>query len=232
MAINSFPIYGVEPYNPLGVAPATDYGGGANVTQENLLITLWTNPGAEDLDIPGELIKPAAYSAAGQADPTFQPAFSQQAFRSRLSTRFAYVGGDQEGDTEMLAILNPPQELREAFLLNKPANLPALGLTKGLTLWCHWVWEAFLRDLDGEFEGGEIAFSGFSPTSQPIAFAKTNGADGVWPEFYPLASLDDFAATIEAFRGGAPFYIAAVIEAEDDASIIDIRWPFSGAARG
>jgi hypothetical protein len=208
-------------------------GGGADVTQENLLVTLWTNPSG-DATVPGTLIRPTSSLAASQAElALFGPGVYKQAFRSRLSARFAFTEDDpEEGPPWMLALLNPPPELKAAFLGNGPASDSGLGLNTGLSVFNLAAWDAASVDEEYVAQTTLFTFSGFSFIGDSLPFFKTNGADGVWPEIYPVGTLAEIEETLNALRNGAPFFIGVAIQPDQDNGLVTIRWPFSGAARG
>ena len=229
MPANTLPFYGVEPYNARGVAPATDYGGGADVTQENLLITLWllNTPGV--IADGGELIKPFSVTpAAAPQIAVIGEGATKQAFNSRLSTRVGLNTLVPEGPTSgLLAILQTPNAVREAFLRNGPAEPTGLQIQSSLAIGRVWDFELTDQNMN-PIPGGVCVFSNLS---DPVPFASTNGADGAFPTFYDdiSAGLAAFSVTLNALRGGAPSFTAALITIPDvtPTPVVTLRWPHS-----
>lgn len=248
---NYEPLYGVEPYKNLGDDPLTDFGGGATFTNENLLISLWNVTGVDGAtDVPnaGELLKPtyvtleadpAASEAAGLFN--FYKAY-RQTFSSRTSARIDVVLGEDVSPLTPLAVLNPPGELKTRYITAIKAVLDA-STTSGLSLtfsqgcFDALVWGVLFWGAAGLTTTGGAVFG--NPMISSLPFLKTNGANGVFPEFYQ--SYTTAAATgqqaqfvadmAEIVKGN--FYIPCLLAPVDPQIwTVNINWPHSSARGG
>ena len=137
--------YGIDPYvaipgkeydDAAGTVPAVDgaFGGGAQVTQENLLISMWTvtetapssiNPPSSPIPLGGALLKPTYAGVFKDSGDVAKPFFnSRYAARFSLGNivaggkdpqAFTYIGewGVTALPSGVMAILNPPPELKQ-----------------------------------------------------------------------------------------------------------------------
>lgn len=250
--INYAPIYGVEPYKNLGDDPLTDFGGGATITAENLMISLWNithTDSTTHLPDAGDLIKPTyvtleADHAAEDAAGLFNYFKAYKPFvPSRTSARFNIVLAEDEGGLVPLVVLNPPSEFKTRYISAIKAVLDGststgLSLTFSQSCLDALVWNVdFVGSAGGTIEG-QAVFG--SPAISALPFLKTSGVDGVFPEFYTSYAdavtnnkQAQFVADMaEIVKGN--FYIPCLIS-PDDADIqvwtARINWPHS-AARG
>jgi hypothetical protein len=250
MSIAYQPLYGIEPYNARGVPLAADYGGGADFTQENLLVTLFEVTG--DPEDPSTFtykrIKPGAATASGPiAELVFGSGYGKQ-LRSRNACRFLIQHDDEQPVERLfLALLNPPRELAQLALdpnhlasaLN-PTDVSFNSTSPVFFSTLDWdlrflqtdsfsVWESVPPGIiNGAFIGNPI------PIGLPF---KTTGADGTDPVPYgPYTSVNDFVNVTNEIKNGAPWFIPLIFGyAPPSASglfAVHLAWPHSGASRG
>lgn len=254
------PIYGVEPYeNNAGAGDDTEFGGGAELTNNNLLVTLWTVDSLDVEGIPasGRLLRPF------YADPLipFQAFFDQiglknlganvkQSFDSRTSLKF-FLGKLAEDlpfafAFPLLAVLNPPAEMKNRLantfrnLRVDPASATGFSAQFIAGVAGQGAWNAAYADADNPAHEvnatGDTSFSFIPYFVSKLPYLKTNGADGVFPEFFPLTPTPmgtmDSKATYDALLTG-DFYVAALITPLSDSLgwVVRIEWPHS-LARG
>lgn len=243
------PTFGVEPDDE------TD-AGGARVTGDNLLVTLWTVEGKEG-EPPepkvtiGSIVRPA-FLDTNQIE-TIRPGYPS-AMHSRVSAEF-YFGPSQEGGSDfvwpLFAVLNPPDELRQQLAnaveyiggdASDPSDLENYAVSKSLQGCYAWVAE-MLTTFGGMNNTGvascEFGYSAYLPL-QPVGlsftfqlpFLRTNGADGVTPEFFDMTTVAGVRAMINAVNRGQ-FYVGMMLTAESEVNgtYARIRWPHS-TARG
>jgi hypothetical protein len=249
------PLYGVEPFENVAGAPLTNislggqvetFGGGAKITNNNLLVTLWGNlenaaPPANPFPIAGDLLQPAD-SVTGQVSAyaqDFQKGLSQ-VFDSRTTAKFRFQQTDGEGafvETPLMAVLNPPAEIKNYYQrVMKVVNNEPTFLRSALDM---LVWEAqfFSSDFSLSLTNAQGLITAGNSLGFPLL--KTSGADGVFPEFYPVLSqlliLQDVAgikAYLEAIADG-DFFIPVLIQpttpppASEDPWGVKITWPHS-----
>ena len=116
------PLFGVDPYDALGVPESAQTGGGAKVSNDNLMISLWQIDSFTEGGVPiaGDLMKPSTEFGDFTAPPSSQfinlpnPGTLQQLPGSRLSSSFSFFPDKSKkvGAFPLLAILNPPSELK------------------------------------------------------------------------------------------------------------------------
>lgn len=233
------PSYGVERFKDNGGL------GGAEVTNDNLLITLWSVDAKIPFD-PGSLIVPS------YADPNVpaneQPAY-EQAAKSRDSARFLAQSFSFFETGFILAVLNPAQEYKQKLADAVSYNGGPVGSIASYTikksLQVSYLWEVYAIVSPPGFGGNaypdigipptvfstylDLAFPPPGPSAAPIPFLKTNGADGVAPVFFDRSTSDGVKEMIAAVNRG-DFYVAMFIEPDGDA-YVSIKYPHS-VARG
>jgi hypothetical protein len=242
VAYEYIPEYGIEPFK----TPT-----GAIETEENLVITQWETQSFE-FDpfsiVLGDILVP--YPNSGQP-PTNQVNGWQSAMRSRYSARFYLDLNDaSEFPAFILAVLNPPQELRQQFAV-AGANLPPGedpddddDYIIKRSVQGSYGWEA--RFLDAAAFGQ----TDLTPENAPITalsssflpgkgiwlpLLKTNGANGTPPEFFDVSTPAAVNNMIKTIENGGDLYVAIIYGAapppESRTWNIEFRWPHS-AARG
>lgn len=242
------PIYGVEPYAALGVPESAQLGGGAQVTQENLLVTMWGNINIPAGFIPtsGDLMKPQ--TAFGDYLNSVVPELKdlntegyKQDFVSRYSARFLIdVKGEQDVAFPLMGVLNPPAALKQRLagsLEVAPSAAPAgwtVTVKKPITDGSSWGLSAQTIDLDGSF-GIDADISGaFGAVFSELPLCATDGSDGVFPTFYQnllsgsfgggtLAQMQEF---VDAVNSGN-FFIPVIFDSSDTDFSVTIEWPHS-----
>lgn len=134
------PQYGVEKYLPPGKGIAG--GGGAEETNDNLLITLWQfglfdpgpNPG-----LFGDIIVPFYANGDPNNPPANVRAAYQTGMKSRVAARFWFVPDveDPFNVAATIAVLNPPQEFKQqlAGAIKRTGDVPPVigGFGPGAT---------------------------------------------------------------------------------------------------
>jgi hypothetical protein len=241
---------GIEPYLALDSGPTDNFGGGAQFTNDNLMLTLWNVTEFDEsgnIPIAGDLIKPYQFTqsfvdsnAAFMADGCDLGQLYMPAFKDRYRAAFQIqdvIEGPQLG-RNLLAILQPPQGATEKMLriiqnvrLN---NSKAFGMTFKITqsgFWCAlWEFLATSTNYEQYPEAQHAEFGGLVFTNLPLT--KTNGMDGNFPEFYATSDLTDEAlvgAELRELVAGAPFYIPCLITRGSDTISTPTRfyisWP-------
>jgi hypothetical protein len=226
------PIFGIEKYLPPGNGIAND--GGAEMTNDNLVISLWD----EDLT---QILIPIAEAEPGGFFTPPPPQYANLArsfMSSRVSARF-YMEGSVKLDG-MVAVINPPQEYKQriAFAVERIGDIvadgaDAISIVKPLSSLDSWWVKAAEADLEvlqvEEFESPESVGAQWSNFGG-VPYVKTNGADGNPPEFITpggsVSSNADVDKIIAAFNSG-DFYILMEIGGIFDTSVISIEWPHS-----
>jgi hypothetical protein len=257
------PLYGVEPSKSVpgsytsdaeGLVPAPEataaYGGGSEVTGDNLLIGLWsiTDIGASApiqgarIRLGGELESDGFGVPPGITDylKMFEPAFA-----SRTSLKFLLnTAGDLEWP--VFGVLNPPGALKDKMrgAVKDPKIDPAV-VPWGVS------WTALKSILDSASwsvrnieqagglsaqvpSGGDFFLAGngypIDLTGGALPLLRTNGADGEYPTFYdnttPAGVMEQFAA-----MESGDFYIPMLFDG-NDGFFQEVAWPHSGARGG
>jgi hypothetical protein len=238
MPANYFQLYGVEPFDPLGTPLATDYGGGAKVTNDNFLITLWNiTEMAEGLPVAGGRIKPVWETVSGAVDAiTFGPGQKKNTFASRLSTRFRLQGLEPVTGSSILAVLQTPRQdftpLANPLAALDPASPGGFTLNLNIN---PMISDCLDVELHQPYGIALPAVSGAPISDVPVDLVdsigmKTNGADGVFPTFYAFSSAAAAVAVVNEVKLGAAFYLGVVIGPAVGYAALDviIRWPHSG----
>ena len=242
MAYQYLPLYGVEPFNPLGV-PSALFGGGADVTTQNLLITLWTvTTAVNNVPTAGQLMRPytftpdgiAALALAEQQAFTNAAAAYKPAFPSRYSARISISAQEQELTPTLFAILQPPQDVKN-YVSNAirsvsldPSKVLGVNIKVANSLLTFLGLNFYATDQQHVPANESCLFSG---AFSPMPVYKTNGADGVFPVAYAGTTPADFLALFNAFITG-DYYIGAVFTRDDDESrFYNFDFPGSNARR-
>lgn len=232
------PQFGVEDYD--------DSNGGAKVTNDNLLISLW---GAEDPIVPSAISDIIVPQYADDGTPEAQRQAYRQSAKSRDSAKF-YVdlSTSKTLPAALLAVLNPPQEFRQKLVKaatyngGDPSLLASYTVNTSLQVCFDWLangylaiaqQNAFIDDAPAPlscYVSQLVPLSVAGGAASPQApFLKTNGANGVAPEFFGT----DAAGTQEMFAAieSGDFYVAMMLSGLIVSSYgyIEIRWPHSGA---
>lgn len=246
------PTYGVEPFSDVaGVGAAAPYGGGAVVTNQNFLVSLW-DVTAQDGVVPtaGRLYRPlpntVAAAAASASIPGLGEVGLKPCFNSRTSARFSFsfLASDTQEGYPILAILNPPQDYKSQLANAARAVLDASNpfgvlttilkpITQLSAFEVYATTGSTLRTVEG------VAGLPGSPYL-PFGFGlcKTSGANGVFPAFYPAligaaANPSAFLSAIQQIDAGNFFLPMRISFAPDvepgQARIITINWPHSSA---
>jgi hypothetical protein len=235
-------LYGVEPYK--------ESVNGAQVTEQNLIITAWNATEDEGGAFSGfgDLLIPVTHNDNVLAA---KRAAGVQAMDSRWSSEiWLQNNGEQGGQVgAMLFVLNPPPELKQQLSQSVVFNG---GLTTDLTNYtvrkslqgCYvWQVKAWIAGASENViqpdESPNAVFGTYLPLGDytgltdpsPMAFLKTNGADGVAPLFFDRSTEDGVAEMIAAVNRG-DFYVPMFFDSEwNNPSHFQIRWPHS-TARG
>lgn len=202
------PSYGVEPYNPQGVAESAQVGGGADETNDNLLVTLYgtadvPNLGGEPVyTLVGDLAKPvtafgdfSSLSGVSSIDG-LATIGSAQEFSSRNSCRFLMnPQAKQSLSGPFFAVLNPPQGIKQrlAGALSVEAVDVSAANPWGWRVTVHKsindIYLPLARAVVGDEIGniGEIIdIGGFNGgVFSILGLLATSGADGSLPTFLP-----------------------------------------------
>lgn len=227
------PIYGVEPWQDnAGVGTPTEYGGGAKITGQNLIISMWTT------EATPRLLVPLPYTPDAVTYDAFAPGYgtkgSLPAFNSRTSARFQIGLNDIE--FTLLAVLNPPNDFKSQVQNAFKADASAAnGFAVLKSFQQPLAFEAYATDGKNGLLQCPAVFGG------PIAFTSllaTSGADGTPPVALPslFSGLPAAQDTLNAMNSGN-FYIGCEFELRDligdpeDSGIVTINWPHT-AARG
>lgn len=269
------PDYGVEPYQAQGTPENSQTGGGAEVTNDNLLISLWAfDPSLDAVPTTGLLLKPitafgdftAGTGAFGTNDSVVGLATQGMArqFNSRVASRF-YVNnlakGVIAGGNALLAVLNPPSEL-QAMLARAIESVVASGSPTGWTVTLirsvidTLTWNIEFRQNIGSGDvtaildplGALVTPVGGTSTRGSVVgefpLLRTNGADGVFPQFYQsinttggglgIPTVQQLLVLKTALDTGN-FFVPIILQTLIGATDLDvgytIEWPHS-IARG
>jgi hypothetical protein len=265
---NYQPVYGVDPWEQNGplysdLAGTTKsangtFGGGAEVTAQNLLISLWWIEGTKDLDgltVPdeGSLLIPKVEFGnvdlpAPPGDKVNVVAGREQEFLSRDAARFLLNLWDlptAPTTWTLLAVLNPPPGYRERLAGATDYTGGIKGETKKPLL-DSLLWNVTAQQGAGMVTGiglavdqpsfavgqADIYVAGGTNQRMNLPLLKTNGADGVYPEFFGGTTASILAE--QAARNNGDFYVPVVIESIPDSGddvVFTISYPHS-AARG
>lgn len=251
-------IYGIEQYDPLEVPVSSNFGGGADVSNNNLLITLWNLPGYQGSGVPagGQLLKPFIYTGDGAlatagaaSGGVGLPGGFQQVCKSRYSSKFylkdVNLGSVEDPDYELvnfvMAILQPPQDIVNDWLTYAKNLKVDPSVSSGFTL---DFLKSFFYPLAWHFEASNVsftpnaeaaAFGGFFNVASSFAMTKTSGADGVFPEFYPQTNAGLFQL-LQDVTNGKPFYIPCIFSRNqtldtETPEMFEISWLGSNAKR-
>ena len=245
-----FPIYGVEPFQNNAKVPLTgsfsSFGGGAELTSQNLLVTLWALPGPTPFPpVAGQLLQPMYVNETesgvinGVNLRQYNKSFLPMTY-SRTACKFLFQTGSQDPlVTPLLGILNPPGELKNLYQNYCKAylnNMSTLTVETLRSQFDYQAWEArtvntsiFNTDTPCQSAFGGLGFA-------PLPLVKTSGADGVFPEFYTnlaytLATPDParFIADVKSIADGN-FYVPVIFGPEDPSAFAwsaEINWPHS-----
>jgi hypothetical protein len=199
------PIYGVEEYDALDTPSSAQLGGGAKVTNDNLLVSLWSQlEEDQDTGIPvdGQLVKPAYAFGGDWFSQSLGPQPAGQnilnlpnvGWKSDLKSRYAArffldMKGKSQVSPPFMAFLKPPAELRQMLV-------GALSLDdNGNTVYQrpildNFTWKQDSRGagLEGELEGVEDVDTAFSSFFSEIPYYIGDGSDGVFPT--PMTNLE------------------------------------------
>ncbi len=247
LAYSYIPQYGVEPF-------IDSVDGGATITGDNLLISLWTaeDKGGEAPDpyvLFNEIIRPSTTNSDEEA--SIRPAY-EKAFHSRCSAKFFLApGGD--GTWPVCAVLNPPDEYKQQLAnsvryigdgASDPTDLANYEILKSLQVCSGWQIPS-INQASGSINSllslpVEAMFSQYIPlapvgvtVTRIMSLLRTSGADGQVPEFFDTSTVAGVQAMIAAVNRGT-FYVAAFLMGVDAVGVnsyCEIRWPHS-AARG
>jgi hypothetical protein len=240
------PAYGIEPYAALGTPESAQTGGGAKVTQDNLIVSLWGNITFQNgVPSAGKLMKPA--SAFGDFLEALLPGFVgfpnngwKTEFASRYAARFVLeLKGKEDIDYPILGVMNPPAALKQrlAGALEVAASGAPQGYTvtvkKPITDNVSWNINAQSIDIEGSYAGGASGFDAeVAGVFADLPFCATDGSDGVFPTFYaglfdfPSPTLGQVKTLIAALNRGN-FFIPFEIGAEAGSLAVTINWPHS-----
>jgi hypothetical protein len=253
MAYQYQTIYGVEPYAANGVPASADFGGGAKVTNNNLLITLWDLPGfspGADPPVTGTLVKPFVNTATGQAVIAgaasggigLEEGFSTF-FDSRYSARILLSSQVSESNEPpilseyLMAVLQPPQDLKNYVLWlvnNLDTSAFTLDFTGSFFQTACWDFKAtdtfYLAYQESALFGGADFGSG-------LKLLLTNGANGVFPVFENIVDTATAFAALRALVRGGTFYVPVIfsrsqtLEDDNGQEVFTFSWPGSNARR-
>lgn len=238
------PVYGVEPYAALGVPESAQVGGGCDVTNRNLLRTIWTIDNEEfGAPVAGSLLKPASAFGdyfkpiSNDVIVGFPTAGFKQSFNSRYAARFLLsTKGSQLIDFPLMAILSPPAEYRQALVGALEAVVAATPIGGSLivkkSVMQFASWNIFFQS--GDLETMGVATNGSAEVGgvvNDLPIYRTDGSDGNYPiplkgpfNALNLAELQEMIAHIDS---GAPFYVPVVLETTETSPMITIEWPYS-----
>ena len=238
------PAYGIEPYAALGTPESAQTGGGAKVTQDNLIVSLWGSITFFDgVPSAGKLMKPV--SAFGDFFATLVPGFVgfpnngwKTEFASRYAARLVLeLQGKDDIDYPIMGVMNPPASLKQrlAGALEVAASGAPQGYTvtikKPITDTLSWNINAQSIDFEGSYAGGAQAFDAeVAGLFADLPFCATDGSDGVFPTFYAglvnNPTLGQVKTLVAALNSGN-FFIPFQIGADVGSLAVTINWPQS-----
>ena len=232
--------YGVEPFDPSTV--------GALNTGHNLVVTLWTVADKVDfIPVPGVLVQPATQNDNLLAA---RRVASVQAMSSRCSAQ-VFLFQAEVGATltdPLLFVLNPPPELRQQMsqvvTFNGGDPTDPANYTVARSLMGGYTWRVELEEsiesqdfisptISLAYSWGTLTDLGNynGSTGQSIPLLKTNGADGVAPEFFDRTTAQGVAEMLAAVNAG-DFFVPLIVFADvTDPTRLTITYPHS-VARG
>lgn len=238
------PVLGVEPYKANGVPLANAFGGGADVTNDNLLISLWAVTALTDgTPTAGQLVKPfrntswgaAQLAAADTAVATDSAKGYGSVFSSRYASRFFLIQGDEGSVLPdfLFAVLQPPQDFKNLIqnsfksVVLDPDKTLGVNVTIQGPILLNFCWKFEAENADQTPRPETCTFSGGA-----VQYYKTDGSDGVFPQPFltntPENRLEYYKKTIEG-----DFYVGAYFSIDDNAGagFFNIYWPGSNARR-
>ena len=262
-----FDIYGKNPWKDIpgkrfadaaGLVPEVNgpFGGGSVQGNDNLVQGLWTvthedpeggtpNQGAQLIPYYGfdlALVLPGAAFLQGGLTPVAN---------SRTSAKFGFtypvaeIGGPQVFDT-VLAVLNPPGDLKQKFIATLGANITNQGGMGDVfkSILTHYMWSfrgqrvntaggaaALLTtplDVAAVAGGQALPFGGL-----PILL--TDGADGNYPVFGSFSDIPRMERAIAAGDFWIPFAFTFPTLLDGSPTImglLELAWPHSAAQGG
>jgi hypothetical protein len=242
VAYNFSPIYGFEDHAKVNGLDGAKFG------NDNLCITTWfvddkSGDPAEPL-IFGDILVPnyANDVPVGGSDA----AAYRQGMKSRTSCWAYYLTEDKKSSPVVCMVLHPPQEYRQqmvdAVVFNGGDPTDIANFTVKKPLQGNYAWRVNNASADGSGQNFMVEafplglFSNYLPVGGPqsvyLPFLKTNGADGVAPEFFDASTAGGMQEMISAVNLGE-FYIAMVqaVFSALDGQFFGVTWPHS-AARG
>lgn len=250
-----FPVFGVEPYEANSVPVSDNFGGGADVTNNNLMITLWSLPGYGGSGNPttGQLLKPFVNTADGAAAITSAAAGGvgiahgyDQTLKSRYSSRFFLIDvnlGSQEQPnwmlpTFMLALLQMPQDMRNDLLsfVKRPVSASPVNIDFLRSFFYSQTWDFSAASPVFQVFQEAAFFGGFYNTGGGTsALCKTSGADGTFPVFYEQ-STDGSIEMVQDLINGEDVFVPCIFtrgETLDSVNpeMFSISYPGSNARR-
>lgn len=244
------PVYGVEPYIENGGA------GGAKVTENNLIISAWQNPDNIISVQPftgADLVRPIYANDNPLVAQTERDA-AALAFSSRHSARFHYVPIPVQPEVPAVTlalVLNPPPEYKQemmgavSFNGGNPATLSNWTIRRSLQgnyAWYDNIWSSEEgRNSTVLGASNYLVYAGLRSTylklgefeNIPLAFLKTNGADGSVPVAFDRTTAEGAQEMVNAVNLGN-FYVAFVMTVapileQIQGFYFDIKWPHSSA---
>jgi hypothetical protein len=266
MPTSLVPNFGQDPWNnsggvfsdPAGSIPDPDgfYGGGYDITGNNLLLGVWTitdtDPDNASVPNAGAQVRPVNTRGA-EADNVFGiqgiGEFGLAQFcDSRTSARVVVQSDTGPGaEPPFLAVLNPPAELKSyaqdalkdvVYDASKPLKL-AGSISKSLADVWMWAMEVTVPEAFGPPETVPQSFAVGGLTGQlfaDIPLLKTSGANGQYPQFFrgfPLANAAQVNEALEAIRSGN-YFIPLVFEwdpAVVSVASVTFSWAYSALRR-
>lgn len=233
---NYLPTYGFEQY-----LPDVGANGGASVSGDNLVITMWDvdakngGGGSDGLDFLDLLVP--KYASDGETDD-IKPAFAAKT-RGRLGASM-FLDGNGGLSDYMCAVLQPPDELKEqlrnsvVYKGGDPTATASYTFKKSHMMQFMWKTLRYTargsskRGINvGSLNGGEVSSSdegdivigsyipinifGSTPNTGYISLLKTNGADGQKPQMFNMETADGAAECIEAVNKG-DFFIPMAMD--------------------
>lgn len=249
MAIPSYeniPVHGFEPWLSIEGKTFSDnagavvvpenqalYGGGAKITNENLVIGLWTiiTEDANGNPVTGAQIRPFdSFPDLNAATGIPTTTLLSQVFDSRISAK---VGVTPSGEfpADILAVIAPPPGFKNRLQRALTRFDTATSISEGnvnKSLIDQFVWAVTLGNTSGGFLGptesvNVVIGSALGAFGGPNLLS-TSGADGEYPLFLPndsdsLASLQATQAALESGK----FYVP-IRFSWDDGAVSNIRF--------
>lgn len=272
MGYSYLPVMGVEPFSNVAKAPlttldttgsadVTTFGGGAEITGDNLLITLWGNlvlaQNPTDPPLSGQLLQPDYAAIEGGAVRDVFPGILNKGFspfaKSRTSFKLGFVSTPGQDSPPfvtlpLMGIMNPPGELKNAYMYAAKAAKAAISTNNPFGVLVQFkksildflMWRAaFALGTFPQQTGQQGVFSAGGLFLLPLA--KTSGADGVFPEFYPpaialvaLGDADAINAYFDNIAAGnfyVPAFFSPAVDPQGNFWNVEISWPGSAVTR-